>query len=441
MVISYNRAALVGTCLRALGFADEVIVVDKSSTDATPQIAARYADRVITVPWSPVADDTRDFALDQCSGDWVLWLDDDECLAPQAGSAIRTELAAPRADVYYLPLRHYILGVHDEAAYYWPEHHPRLFRRGALAFKSTVHDTAEVVSNHTLHLSPDSGIVIHHLSHRDVAEWIDKCNRYTSRADRRRPEHAGHGIAAFAHARLDYWQSRSQGSDPGGYPAAVAVLRAVYDMVDRLKTWEEERGLDGAAAFTAICRELDAAHAEAAPAPPRAGVMSHATPPAPAAPDDAARAALVARVDELRSRCDALAADVARWAGEAARLDTACQAAAERDRQHREDADRMAETMRHRADAAEQAAATAREQMETARQDAALRLRAAEALQEAATAALQRLAAIEASTSWRATAGIRRIGAEIKRLLRQPGPRGAGFPAVGSRHSPGQESS
>ena len=41
VVISYNRAAIIGTCLRALGFADEVIVVDKSSTDATPEIAAR----------------------------------------------------------------------------------------------------------------------------------------------------------------------------------------------------------------------------------------------------------------------------------------------------------------------------------------------------------------------------------------------------------------
>ena len=44
-VISFNRAAIIGTCLRALRFADEVIVVDKSSTDETPAIAARLRGR------------------------------------------------------------------------------------------------------------------------------------------------------------------------------------------------------------------------------------------------------------------------------------------------------------------------------------------------------------------------------------------------------------
>jgi len=59
VVVSYNRALLIGTCVRALGFADEVIVVDKSSTDGTAEIAAKYADRVITVPWSPTVEETR----------------------------------------------------------------------------------------------------------------------------------------------------------------------------------------------------------------------------------------------------------------------------------------------------------------------------------------------------------------------------------------------
>jgi glycosyltransferase involved in cell wall biosynthesis len=67
VVISCNRAAVIGTCLRALGFADEVIVVDKSSTDATPEIAARHADRVVTVAWTPTVEDTRAFAVAQCS--------------------------------------------------------------------------------------------------------------------------------------------------------------------------------------------------------------------------------------------------------------------------------------------------------------------------------------------------------------------------------------
>ena len=101
-------------------------MVDKSSTDDTPAIAAQHADRVITVPWSPTVEETRAFAVAQCTHDWIICLDDDECLSIEAIRFIQAELAAPRADVYGLLQRHYILGTHDEAAYYWPEHQIRI---------------------------------------------------------------------------------------------------------------------------------------------------------------------------------------------------------------------------------------------------------------------------------------------------------------------------
>lgn len=110
VVISYNRAAIIGTCLRALAFADEIIVVDKSSTDGTADIAAQLADRVIVVPWSPTVEATREYAVAQCRHEWVLCLDDDECLNAAAVLYIDQELRAPRADIYFIPLRHYILG-------------------------------------------------------------------------------------------------------------------------------------------------------------------------------------------------------------------------------------------------------------------------------------------------------------------------------------------
>ncbi|HVC60990.1 MAG TPA: glycosyltransferase [Acetobacteraceae bacterium] len=380
VVVSYNRAALIGTCLRALGFADEVIVVDKSSTDATPEIAARHADRVVTVPWTPAVEDTRAFAVDQCAADWILCLDDDECLGPGAGLGIRSELAMPRADIYYLPLRHYVLGVHDEAAYYWPEHHPRLFRRGALMFTGTVHGGIRLRSDRTLHLPPESGVVIHHLSHRDAAEWIDKCNRYTSRPDRQRVEHAGQDLAAFAHARIGHWLARTKDQAPGGYPVAAAVLRALYDIVDRLKTWEEERDLDGSAEFARICAALDAGYAALPAAPARAGTVTRGCPVQLACGEDPERAALRARIAELRAHYDATAADAtnrandaARWAAEATRLDAELSAAIQR----------------------------------------------VERTDQALQAERRRIEAIEASTCWRATAGARRLAERAKRLARR----------------------
>jgi len=260
-VITYNRSIIVGTCLRAARFADELIVVDKTSTDDTRQVAARLADRVVTVPWSPTVEETRAFAVSLCRHDWILLLDDDECLNPESVQFIRQELRAPRADIYAFPLRHYILGVHDERAYYWPEHHVRLFRRGAVEFGPQVHAGMELRSDRVLRIDPGSGPCIHHLSHPDVAGWIERTNRYTGRQDRARVADDESNLAVFAHARIDHWLARTRdaGNDP--YLQAVAVLRAIYDMTDRLKAWEETTGTTGTERFRQLCAELDAAHA------------------------------------------------------------------------------------------------------------------------------------------------------------------------------------
>ena len=258
-VVAYNRAAILGTCLRALRFADEIIVVDKASTDDTRAVAERLAARVVAAPWSPTVEETRDFALSLCAHDWILFLDDDECLSPDAGEFIQGLLAKPQADVYEFPLRHYILGVHDEAAYYWPEHHVRLFRRGSVTFGATVHGGIHVHSDRVMRIQSETGVCIHHLSHPDVAGWIERTNRYTSRPDRARVVDDGYDLAGFAHARIDHWLTRTTDKTPDGYPAAVALLRATYDIVDRLKMWEEARGLDGNALFSQVCAGLDAA--------------------------------------------------------------------------------------------------------------------------------------------------------------------------------------
>src|SRR5690348_12811641 len=84
VVITYNRVGVVETCLRSARFADELIVVDKGSTDGTAEIGRRMADRFVQVPWSPTVEETRADAISLATAPWVLSLDDDECLNAKA---------------------------------------------------------------------------------------------------------------------------------------------------------------------------------------------------------------------------------------------------------------------------------------------------------------------------------------------------------------------
>ena len=259
VVISYNRADTIRTCLTALAFADELIVVDKSSTDGTDKIAAEIADKVYRTPWSPVVEETRAFAVGRCAYDWIICVDDDECLSIEAIRFIQKELLAPRADIYFLPQRHYICGIHDEAAYYWPDEQARFLHRGAVEFTPTVHGGTKFLSDRIYRVPADDGICIHHLSHRNVHQWIEKTNRYTSQPDRLSPEQSTLPLATLAHQAIDEWQAKAKNS--GDYPLAMSLLRATYDIIDRLKSWEAAAGLGTAELLQLRCEELELAYA------------------------------------------------------------------------------------------------------------------------------------------------------------------------------------
>lgn len=56
----------------------ELVVVDNHSTDGTPQVAQRYADRVITA--GPERSAQRNTGIEAATSEWILWLDSDMVL-------------------------------------------------------------------------------------------------------------------------------------------------------------------------------------------------------------------------------------------------------------------------------------------------------------------------------------------------------------------------
>jgi len=63
--------------------ADElVVVVDYTTTDDTFEIAARFTKNVYRFSHDPMFVEMRRQSFSRCTGDWILWLDDDDRLSP-----------------------------------------------------------------------------------------------------------------------------------------------------------------------------------------------------------------------------------------------------------------------------------------------------------------------------------------------------------------------
>lgn len=220
--------------LKSARFADQLIVLDKGRQRALNSVVD-IADQTFEAPWSPVVEDTRELALQECQHEWVVCLDDDEILSSSCASVFHDFVTVNRADVLGVPIRHHVLGRHDDRAYYFPEWRPTLFRKGAVEYGPTVHGGTRIVGTF-MRLMEGHEAFITHLSHPDVATWLEKTNRYTSVVDRAGIEPPPPGqFVPWALTRLQAYLRNPIDDD---YLAAVAILRGMYDVIDGLKRWE-----------------------------------------------------------------------------------------------------------------------------------------------------------------------------------------------------------
>lgn len=78
-MIVKNEENSLPRCLDSVnGIADEIVIVDTGSTDLTRQIASRYTDCIYDFEWVDDFAAARNFAFDQASCEYILWLDADD---------------------------------------------------------------------------------------------------------------------------------------------------------------------------------------------------------------------------------------------------------------------------------------------------------------------------------------------------------------------------
>lgn len=184
-VICRDEADRIGDCLESLAFCDEIVVVDSGSTDGTLEIARKSATRVVSNPW-PGYVAQKNFALDQCAGDWILCLDADERVSPALRAAIERALASESSvagfdtgdrQVAGFELRRHVfyLGRWIDHGGWYPDWKLRLVRRGRARWGGVdPHDK----------LLPDGPVArldadLVHLTYRDFADHLRTVQRFS----------------------------------------------------------------------------------------------------------------------------------------------------------------------------------------------------------------------------------------------------------------------
>lgn len=178
-IVTFNEEENLARTLASAAWADEIIVVDSGSADRTLDIARSFNATVLERPWRGFAAQ-KNFALAQCTGDWILTLDADEELSPELQQEIRHILTSDHtADAFYLKRRNFFLGRWIKHGGFYPDPKLRLFRRNLTALPQfearPVHETIRF-SGPTATLDFD---LIHH-AYPTLSSYIEHMDRYSS---------------------------------------------------------------------------------------------------------------------------------------------------------------------------------------------------------------------------------------------------------------------
>ena len=174
-ITTYNNDRTLAACLESVKWADEIVMLDSFSTDATLTIGQHYGARITQhefLGYGP----QKQMALAATTHDWVLLLDADEALSPTLQAEIRQLLqTGPAVDGYEIPRQEQMFWrMYNPATRM--NHYLRLFdkRRGNVD-DMPIHAAPKVQGRIARLKGP-----LYHYGETDIHTKVEKVNAYST---------------------------------------------------------------------------------------------------------------------------------------------------------------------------------------------------------------------------------------------------------------------
>lgn len=180
VLATYNEEKNLCRCLDAVvDFADEIIIVDGSSTDKTVDIAKSYNVKVISTTNKPNFHINKQMAMDAAKGELVLQLDADEVVDQELSQFIRQVVNGEvdqNVAAWNIARKNFFLSDFLTKGGQYPDPVIRLYRAGKARLpQKNVHEQMSVDGP----VAMAKGHLLHY-PYPDFSTYMKKFNTYTS---------------------------------------------------------------------------------------------------------------------------------------------------------------------------------------------------------------------------------------------------------------------
>ncbi|AKC32340.1 glycosyltransferase family 2 protein [Candidatus Pantoea carbekii] len=175
VIITKNESELLTETLDSVYWADEIILLDSGSSDATIKIASKYGVQIYeSKNWMGFGKQ-RQLAQSFSTGDMILMLDADERITPELRHMIQKILEEPASEkVYSFKRSNLFLGRFMRYSGWYPDRVIRLYPRKLCYNENLVHESLNTQGAPIIALSGE----LKHLTCRDIIVFQHKQLNY-----------------------------------------------------------------------------------------------------------------------------------------------------------------------------------------------------------------------------------------------------------------------
>lgn len=185
-----NEELNIRKCLESLNFAEEIFVVDSSSTDKTIEIAKEYTDKIYNFEYKGEWPKKKGWAIENLpfKNQWIFLIDADEVVPPELVREIELAIRKDAEyDAFFINRKFIFLGKWIKYCGWYPSWNIRVFKKDKVHFERLRDEedtlSGDVEVHEHLVVNGKVGYLKTPLIHEDrkgIYGFIEKHNRYSS---------------------------------------------------------------------------------------------------------------------------------------------------------------------------------------------------------------------------------------------------------------------
>lgn len=238
----YNEEKRIERFIRSFYCYDEIIIIDKNSTDKTAQIAKNMGATVISIPYTDRSS-VWNIGIEATECDWVFLLTASDVANPAFNKTLFNLIDDDEFDNNYdiieYPCVMHVMGVESRYSVFDYDVRNGLFKKRICSIQDRVHEEFSFSSNRIYKMSFNTSVAVHHLSHESLDIYYDRQLRYSKEETKKDKTYGRCMLELFR----EIWRGiKKRFWKLGHIGVALLLMMINYRILIYLRYFEKEMG-------------------------------------------------------------------------------------------------------------------------------------------------------------------------------------------------------